>query len=153
MKATTVYRSDDGHDFRTGHDCLVYEGMLESLQSAARLLREPIDEECHFSNGGGFVQQVPEALARFDEHFEDILRTYLTDEVADKYKACPRGIVGRYLSDGGGPLYDAAYRLWCRRYAMDDHGREWGQPYYAFNPSKGKQEPWPKVKEATTKTL
>lgn len=46
------------------------------------------------------------------------------------------GIAGRYFNDGN----DHLYRLWNRVMATDDAFREWGQPYFALNPGKGKNK-------------
>lgn len=127
MKAVIVYESNDGHQFQSDAECIEYEALKTVLQHTEAMLRKAIEGNLNFSGG---------------------VETYLSAELAAKYRECPRGIVGRFLSDGGGPKYDAICRLWNRRYAIDDQGREWGQPFFAFNPDKGTQVEWPTIQEA-----
>lgn len=152
MKPITRYEAIDGHTFKTAEECEKYERLLAELKRINAMLRRAVDEGCNFANGYGFVQQTPEALKRFDEAFAEFLAGYISQETANLYSKCPQGIVGRYLSDGGGAFYDAAYRLWVRRYSIDEENREWGQPFYAMPQNKGRREltPWLNVIEATS---
>lgn len=146
MKTQTIFRSDDGKRFDTEADCLNYEQMVIEAAKANKILPQAVDDGCSFTNGGGYIQYTAENVARFEKETERLIREYISKEYADKYAQCPRGIVGRYLSDGGGPQNDLAYKLWTRRYCIDDSFREWGQPFYALNPDRGTQTELPTTK-------
>jgi hypothetical protein len=141
MKTITKYEAKDGSEFSSESACLSYENRLNKADKImSRLKPLPKDSHCDFANGGGYLQQ---DLALVKECAEDILELVkgcignsLYNEIKGKAFKARFGIVGRYLCDGDHP----ANRAWCRLGHIDNQGKEWGQGYYAINPSKGKQQ-------------
>ena len=89
-----------------------------------------IDGEHHaFSAGDYYVQHIPEVLEKVQREFLDLCYQETDNKIFLSEKVHRQGIVGRYLDDGGGPLYKGWYRFMC----IDDEYREWGQPYFAIN--------------------
>lgn len=136
----TTFTTEDGATFNTEAEARKHEYYLSEIEAIDRKLPRAIDSGCEFANGGGFIQHTPEALANWLSDVEKLLRKYEGAETADRWAQNPRGIVGRYLDDGGSPAYAFVYRVM----SIGNDFREWGQPYYALNP--GKMEPWNNVK-------
>ncbi|HEU4662507.1 MAG TPA: hypothetical protein VFS55_00605 [Dokdonella sp.] len=143
MKTVTRYQSDDGLFFETEVACRKHEALVARVAEILARLR-PVPTTTEFANGEGFVQQDRDtflgvqrelsALARiahedrgFDRHFDYV-------DTADH--PCGGSFIGRLLDDGG----PAAVRAgWSRLMCTDPYFREWGQPYYAANPTTGMQ--------------
>jgi len=139
MKTETVtdFVTVDGKRFRDQATAEKHEA--EYLAVKPILDRLPNSNPAH----GEYVQHDPAmlrqikaelfalAVGKCSKQFP-LWKTFNPDEVH------PSGIVGRVLSDYGGPLSDAWYRLACFNF---DLGREYDQPYFANNPSESKPAP------------
>ena len=114
MKPLTVYVADDGARFDTAAAALERDALIEECQAATTFLRHtPTDDGCAFANGGGFLQQPTGSRQR--------LLTFLEAKGVHR--------------DSNGPLGLLLYRLHC----IDTQDREWGQPFFALHPHRGKQ--------------
>lgn len=114
MRPVTMYEAVDGsiHDLEA--DALKRDALVaECASEVSRIGLRPTPSGTDFGNGGGFVQQPRGA------------RACLFDFLREKG-------VGR---DTQGPLGNLLYRAW----RIDDLDREWGQQFYANNPTKGEQ--------------
>lgn len=109
------------------------------LKTAAMLsLLKPVPDTTTYANGGGFVQQDPLKVEMYKReillaasHFNPKFRELALNPM----KVDPSGIVGREIGDSDPELFNLWHRLMC----MDSQYREWGQVYYAINPSEGSQ--------------
>jgi hypothetical protein len=137
------YKAADGREFESLDEANKYERDIERLENAVALLKPiPKNDGCNFSNGEGFVQQDAPTVRKAKEAVIEIARSRNPDnssfgpwaEVAD-------GDVPGY--SGFARILDECdslvYRYWSRFMCIDKQFREWGQPYYALNPSEGKQ--------------
>lgn len=134
MKTIQMFEAEDGTRFSDGVECIRYETLLGQVNKCHGILRKAIDENCEFANGGGYVQQSPAAIAKFDAALEKLLKDYFDPyyediKLSEMYRRDPIGIIGRYLE---GDVYSRLANALCwRRVTIDDHNREWGQPFYA----------------------
>ena len=120
MKKIIKYSAIDDVIFDTKNECIVYESQLALFTNLVNQL-EDIDRDCDFSNGDGYIQQESKTVIR------------LRQEMMVYAKACGL-ICPRELHDSQiGGLHSLYYRLSC----VDENWREWGQKYYAINPSEG----------------
>jgi len=77
-----------------------------------------------------YMQHVPEEVERIQSEFLELCADVLKSNYYTDGKVHRQGIVGRFLDDSGNHiLYSTWYRFMC----IDDHYREWCQPYYAIN--------------------
>lgn len=135
MKAVTVFETSDGCRFDTAERAEQHEAFLAVVADAMHPLGDRFrgrarNDECDFANGSGYihhgartVKQVKERLLKLAS--EKFGRAFTPDQFM---LAC------RYADDNGGPLNRAFGRLM----SFDDAGREWGQPYFVFNPGVAK---------------
>lgn len=145
----TVYEARDGTRFIVEADALAHEKRLDKLAVIEDIILPlgpvPSDPGCNYANGGGYVQRdlaiakrcaegLVKAFAEAKPAHADICRRVLTEGAW----LCRAGIIGRVISDCDGDFW----RAWSRLSCIDDQGREWGQPYYALNPTKGTQREW-----------
>jgi len=140
MKEIIKYVSEDGTEFKNGTDCVKYEELCNRVQKAMAILPDR-PETSGFSNGVGYLRHnsVDFNLAKQSLLLiiaERLNLEWLKKEATlDPHLIHNNSIVGRYVCDSGNKALNKAwYRLMC----TDDQYREWGQPYYAINPTKGK---------------
>lgn len=136
MKAITRYLSDDGSTFNIEADCIKYERLSKKVDKLMKGLgKEVEDEGCEFGNGGWYVQHDKQIVKKAKENIVILAKKEL--KIEENYKF--GSFIGRYIDDSGVNCIKNAYsRLQC----IDIKGREWGQPYFAFNPNKGVQKPY-----------
>lgn len=126
-KQVTVFVAEDGTEFTDREKCAAYE---RDSANIARMLK-PLGARptsVYFANGEGYIQHDRDTVTAVHR---DLMRHF-----ADTGYGF--GFLGRYLSDNDSPYYV----VWSRLSCIDELGREWGQPYYALNPHKGKQVPF-----------
>ena len=136
MKSFTKFKAVDGAEFNTKKECIEYEKMIKKVNAIMKPLgRLPKDPHCDFANGMGYIQHNPSDVEVVKSKLLAFGIKYLHIE-----GECRFDWLGRYAGDSRdtAPLY----RAWLRLYCVDKKGREWGQPYYAFNPEKGEQHPY-----------
>jgi hypothetical protein len=88
-----------------------------------------------FANGSGYIQHSPEVVEKCQKLFLQYCYEVLKQDIFLEEKVHRQGIVGRYLNDCGNNLYTYWHRFLC----TDSEYREWGQPFFAINPDKGKK--------------
>lgn len=144
VKAIIKYCVDDGSEFATMDEALAHDSLCAEIADLMKRLH-PIPKDCDFSNGAGFVQQIPaEALAVQRGIVKATRRHFRRDEMYDRHfdyadtagKPVGYTFVGRLISDG---CPHVLYRAWHRIMCMDEAFREWGQPYYAAHPDEADQ--------------
>lgn len=145
MKTINVFVADDGSRFGDEARCVAYESQCaECAAIMARLKPLPKDDGCRFANGGGYIQHDAATLKSVRDYLSLLFeRTYgpmPTPEnnwyAQTREKDADSSWVGRLIGDSGHrAFHDAWYRIQC----CDGQAREWGQPYYASHPDKGKQ--------------
>jgi hypothetical protein len=143
-KAITKYQAEDGSEFVTEAEAQAHDRLCAETADIIKLLH-PIPEDCDFSNGGGFVQQIPAVALAVQRGIVKVARRYFNrDEIYDRHfdyaenaeKPVGYTFVGRLINDGcPNVLYGAWHRIMC----MDENFREWGQPYFASHPNEAKQ--------------
>lgn len=142
MRSETItrYISDDGNTFYDEVSCRKHELLLAEVGAImARLPSLPDNEDYKFGNGGGYIQHDVETFMSVRRQLLELANTiephkWFTDAIEkglDVHASWP----GRLISDMGGPLNKAWYRIMC----VDKLFREWGQPYYAEHPNEGEQ--------------
>jgi len=141
MQIITKYQAFDGREFFYADECRKYENFAERVS----LLMKPLGElpdlpACGFANGGGYVQhdgdtflKVRNALLEIAK--EQITHTWLQESI-DNGMDVHSSYAGHIISGYGNRYLSSA---WHRIACTDNQFREWGQPYYADNPSKAKQ--------------
>jgi hypothetical protein len=144
MRTVTRYVANDGSEWPTAKEADWRDAEARVADEALEILG-PRPDLLGFTNGNGYMQHDPsdvlkvrsylvEAAKLFVPGFSDIFARPIED-------LHPHGIVGRILSDRGGPLD----RAWSRLMCIDGEGREWGQPYFALNPGQGELVEIPRV--------
>ena len=140
MKTITKFKAIDGKEFTDKDECVNYELLIERVNNVMSLLPPiPNNDGCSFSNGDGFLQHKKENLTKVRLQILEVCKEHINhdwiQQTVDDDTVDPSW-VARLLGDHGiRPLQDAWYRFSC----IDKLSREWGQPYYANNPEKGKQ--------------
>lgn len=100
------------------------------------LLDKDLSEESDsFANGAGYIQHSAEVVNKCQREFLNFCYEVTGNSIFNEKIVHRQGIVGRYLDDGGSDLYKHWHRFVC----IDENNREWGQPFFALNPTKGKQ--------------
>ncbi len=114
MRSVTVYEAEDGSRWNTEDKAMERDGLILLVAARESTLRpRPSGPGARYSSGNGYLQHPPGT--RTD------LAGWLTDHGWNR--------------DSQGPIGKLGWRVHC----MDDHDREWGQPYFALNPDKGEQ--------------
>lgn len=141
MKLITKYVANDGYEFNTEKHCLAHENLLLKIEDVHKLLGSRAkDVGCEFSNGAGYIQHTKNEVFNFKKALVALCKSRVRDDVfkLPLDKIYPGGIASRILSETNPRLY----QVWSRLCCIDEYNREWGQPYYALNPTKGAQEKW-----------
>lgn len=134
MKTVTKYQSSDGHLFDDPTQCQRRDVLIATVTAVTSLLNPRPKDGCSFENGGGYILQ---DLTTVEAVKNSLIDLWEVDEgVKAKARQHPasHSILVRFFDDAQSPLRDGWYRLLC----IDTQGQEWGQPYYAAHPSKGK---------------
>jgi len=133
--------ANDGARFQSEADALKRDAQIEEVNTImAPLGARPVDEGCRFANGDGYIPHHPGTVRAVKIALGTLtLKTYPWIDVRGTplEKVHPSWL-GRMLDCDDGPIKHA----WRRLYCFDEQGREWGQPYYALNPTEGKQVVW-----------
>lgn len=135
------YIANDGARFRDEAECLKRDALIVAVDVImAPLGARPVDDGCKFANGGGYVQHDAATVNRVKIALGNLT---LAHNPWIDVKGTPLENVhpswwGRMLDDVSDPIETA----WRRIYCFDETGREWGQPYYALNPTEGTQAEW-----------
>lgn len=140
METITKYKACDGKEFTDSKECIDYKKLIDDVNIIMSQLKpKPNYDNCSFSNGNGFIQHENTKFVKVKNQILELCKKYIDHkwiQQAIDDDSVDLSYVGRLLSDHGiRPLNDAWYRLQC----VDHKYREWGQPFYAINPSKGKQ--------------
>lgn len=148
MKIINKYVANDGREFNTERHCLAHEKVLIKIENAHKLLGkrsvERHEDSCDFANGGGYIQHTKKEVLNFKKAIVELCKKEFKDKVfrLPLKEIHPGGFGGRIIDESSSPLRESWSRLFC----IDEYNREWGQPFYALNPTKGVQEEWTKTK-------
>lgn len=138
MKKITMYEANDGSKHKTEESAIERDNLLSELKIIEDLLpTKPKDEGCRFANGKGFISVDTEKF----EEAKKLLIQYAERFTGQNFHNNLHGIIGRYLDDSGSPACTLLYRMQC----VDSKYRMWGQPYFAYNPTEGTQEPFKEI--------
>lgn len=129
MKTKEMYEAADGTVFAVAAECERHERLLaEVTEIRDRLPRvELIGAEC-FQHDPSMVLSVQRDLARLYEREHSGMRDHHTEWARTTEQAAGNSLIGRYMSDDGGPVG----RAWARLTCIDQRFREWSQPYWAL---------------------
>ena len=128
------YQTRDKREFTNYELAEQHEKLLDRIDNVVSML-VPIPDTCEFSNGHGFIRQDPRLVQVVKESILDLWDGDLKTKLKAKNVPAHWSIIGRIFSDENSPLQKPWYRLIC----IDEHGREWGQPFFARNPDQGEQ--------------
>jgi len=144
VRKITQYKTKDGTVFSAKAKADKHEKLCDEINAAMKPLGPlPKDgrhkfTDCDFVGGKGYlshnpsvVLQVRIGLVKIAGRFHGWFKQHKAEDIHS------HSVAGRYLSDGGPSVL---YTAWSRLMCIDDQGREWGQPYFALNPNKGKQQ-------------
>jgi hypothetical protein len=139
MKAIQKFKADDGAEFATMAACVAHEALCaEVAEIMATLPARPDNDGCRFSNGHGYLQHDVKNLERARVSILKVGQRFITDppwlqQTIDDPVGCHPSWAARLIGDAcPRPVEAAWYRFQC----VDKQHREWGQPYYANNPSE-----------------
>ena len=108
--------------------------LYEEVEIPKEFCNVAVNEYARLKNGEGYFQhsisQILEYRDKADNLFREITNIFhITSQTHVSY-------IVRILGDLNSPLQKCYQRLYCINMV---NGREWGQPYFALNPEKGKQ--------------
>lgn len=90
-----------------------------------------VDSEHYtFSSGDYYIQHIPHIVDKVQKEFLEFCYKRTGNKIYLSETVHRQGIIGRYLDDSGD---STLYKNWYRFMCIDDHYREWGQPYFAIN--------------------
>lgn len=140
MRKIVKYKAVDNTEFDFEKDCLEYEYLIKRVKAIMKVLPKlPENDGCSFSNGGGYIQHDRATLRKVKLELLEQIKKYVNHDWVQQTidnENTHSSWVARLLDDYNiRPLRSAWYRFSC----IDDLDREWGQPYYALNPTEGKQ--------------
>ena len=134
MKQVVMYKTNDGKLFEKKDKAKEHEFITKFINDAATLILPKKYDTCEFARGSGYIKISPAVKEAFLSCYRRVIE-YLHPDYIEMFDTNPTGIIGRYLSDGSSP----ACRLYNLAAQIDFQNRLWGQPYFANNPSEGKQ--------------
>ena len=140
METITKYKAYNGLEFTDKSECLEYEAKCRIADEIiSKLAAKPKDDGGNFSNGGGFLQHQKEVV----DEVKKLLLIQANKESPHKWleqtlhdSTVHPSWAGRMIDECCTRQLDIA---WIRLSCIDADYREWGQPYYANHPKKGKQ--------------
>lgn len=130
MTTITKYQANDGSEWTTAEDA----EKRDSLHACVQEIMAPLGTTPEYVQcGKGWVQHKLETVLTAKDGILDLCRElgYHKNFPAFNHpgRECHAlGIIGRVLSDDGGPLGSA----WGRFGRIDEKGREHQQPYFAY---------------------
>lgn len=141
MEIVTRFKAIDGREFTIKEECRNYELLIERVHNIMALLPKTPEDDCtnNFCNGDGFIQHDKNELRSAKIKILELCKEYIKhdwiQQAIDDENADP-SYVDRLIGEQSNisPLNSAWYRFMC----IDKMNREWGQPYYALNPERGK---------------
>ena len=132
IKEIKKFVANDGSEWVDVDKATQREALLKQIDELLKPLGDvPQNDGCRFANGEGYIQQDKFIVAQIKLDLIKLTAKELNDPSWLESKVNFMNL-GRWLDDSGNPLYSA----WGRLINIDDHGREWGQAYYALNPDK-----------------
>lgn len=146
----TNYMAEDGKIFNDEMACLAHEQLCRELDEILSILPpRPSSTSCAFENGEGYIQH---DSADFVKAKNDILNLVLEYVDGSRASETIKIVIDESWYMSGRPYVNHVTRsisnycpgviqhAWYRFNCTDGSFREWGQPYYAVNPEKGKAE-------------
>lgn len=132
--ATIIYTTADGTRFDTEEEAKAHEVLVAKINAAMAPLGETPEA---VEDGKGWLQHRPANVAKAKSTLCKLIAPQLEADWPHLAKAMrqtpqevhPMSLVGRILSDFGGPLNNA----WGRFGRIDGQGREHQQSYFALN--------------------
>lgn len=141
MKEVIKYVSVTGTEFNTKEECIEHENNYEkACEIIGKLEPIPINDNCSFANGSGYVQHNINNVISVRNEFLEFIKHYTTFKWIQETIDNPQFHLSwatRAIGDSCCP--HIIYGMWARFTCIDSLGREWGQQYYANNPDKGVQ--------------
>ena len=139
MEIITKYKAFDGVEFFDETECRLHEVNCDTARHIMSALPAR-PEGCDFANGSGYIQHDKELLLKTRNRFLEFSKRYTTAKYIQQtidmgFDAHPSW-AGRVLRE---VLPRSICKHWYRFETIDEAFREWGQPYYANNPSEAKQ--------------
>lgn len=136
MKTIKKYEANDGTEFNSEAACMRHEALCTEIDEVmSSLPRRPKDNDCSFANGHGYIQHdaetfwaVRDALLRIGRRLSK--HNWIDTALADR--TVHPSWCARLFDDISSPLANAWSRILC----TDNDLREWGQPFFAYNPDK-----------------
>lgn len=130
MKAVIKYQANDGSEWNTAEQAETRDKLhiqVEAIMAPLGQVPEAVRD------GRGWLQHELETVLTAKDGILELCRSFGYDINYPVFKNPGRechalGIIGRILSDDGGPLG----RAWSRFGRIDEQGREHQQPYYAY---------------------
>jgi hypothetical protein len=134
MKTITQYQAEDGRIFNNKAECLNHDAVLRNIDFVMhRMPKRPQTSE--FENGDGYIQHNPQTVELVKNALIDMWQGEENFKLESRAHPARYSILGRIFSECNSPLAVPWQRLCC----IDDHYREWGQPFFALHPDKGNQ--------------
>lgn len=134
----TKYEASDGSLHETAEKAALHEARTHDLAAVMKSMPPVEQEDCEFSNGGGYKDWPINVVEAARQGIMRLLRAWRPSLFYDVVEPS-LWYVGRNLSDGdtNPSLYAPFMRLF---FCIDDAGREYGQPYYRNNPGECKRK-------------
>lgn len=140
MKQIIKFKADDGTEFDSEMSCKEYEVICARVEAiVCELPPRPNLPHCHYENGGGYLQHDPVAFKQVRYRLLELANElsphhWFVEAMNDEnvHPSYPARLIGEMP-------YRALDKAWSRIYCTDKQFREWGQVYYAENPTKGHQ--------------
>lgn len=141
METITKFKAYDGVEFTNSNKCEEYEKQSREVEAIIiQLPQKPELPGGGFENGKGYLQHNEELFMKIRSELLEFAKKF-TDhqwiqQSIDKGTDVHASWAGRLIDECG---INALRKAWNRIMCVDSSFREWGQPYYANNPGKGKQ--------------
>lgn len=132
VKQITQFKAEDGRVFDTVEAAENWERITNKANSIVSMF--PNND--HLSSGDFY--QLPTQLITSGRHklADALVGLADPDAIHDFRNGVHGSIVGRLLNDGDSPFY----RVWHLFECIDEDGRLFNQPYFAYNPDKAENE-------------
>lgn len=139
MKIISKFAAKDGVEFATECECLGYEDACSDIDQIISMLPEK-PNTCEFSNGGGYIQHEMESFMKTRNAYLEYVKVYTDHKWIQQ--SIDMGIDAHpsWIARISECFPDYIAKKWYRFQCVDDQFREWGQPFYADNPSDAEQK-------------
>ena len=141
MEVIIKYKSIDGREFASETDCIKHELIIKEVDEIMSVLPHRPDS-IDFTNGDGYIQHDKDKLKKVKINLLTFAKKHINHEwiqkTIDDENSHPSFVARLFEDYSVLPLQKA----WDRFYCVDSEFREWGQPYFAINPTEGKQHKW-----------